>query len=56
MRVALHYGGGRPIERGLTWYRRETLATWWPCWLFLTQPDRVIGLGWRGVLLIWREL
>ena len=43
------------VARALAFYREQTLERWRPCWLFLTEPDRVIGLGWRGMLLIWRS-
>ncbi|KKL72682.1 hypothetical protein LCGC14_2082470 [marine sediment metagenome] len=43
------------VASALSFYREQTLERWWPCWLFLTCPDRVIGLGWRGVLVIWRN-
>ena len=43
------------VASALSFYREQTLATWWLCSLFLGEPDRVIGIGWRGVLVIWRS-
>ncbi|KKL47811.1 hypothetical protein LCGC14_2331810 [marine sediment metagenome] len=56
MRVALHYVGydGGRLKQGLYWFRQETLRTWRPCWLFVADSDQAIGLGWCGVLVIWR--
>ena len=42
------------VARALSWYRERTLETWKPIWLFVTEPSRLIGIGWRGVLVIWR--
>ena len=40
----------------LSWYQEITRSSWQPLVLFWGDPARVIGLGWRGLLLIWRSL
>ena len=49
--------GIETLGTALSWFRDRTLETWKPVWLFLTKPkpDRLIGVGWRGVLVIWRN-
>ena len=38
---------------------REESRRWWPRWLFMgdePKGDRLVGIGWLGLLLIWRDL
>jgi hypothetical protein len=44
------------VTSALRFWRDET-RYWWPRWLFVTDSegvDRVVGLGFQGLLLIWR--
>ncbi len=44
------------IATALSWWRDRTLETWKPAWIYLGSPKpRLIGVGWRGMLLIWSE-
>lgn len=45
------------IGTALSWWRERTFETWKPVWLFLGPPkhEKLIGVGWRGRLIFWRD-
>lgn len=42
-------------QEAVAWFRDQTRERWRPLVLFFVHPLRVIGVGWRGLLLIWRD-
>jgi len=56
MRTRLYATNKETLGTALSWFRDRTLETYLPVWLFLTHPqERLIGVGWRGLLVIWRS-